>query len=162
VLQTSAMAHRLAANSLVSLLIGCNPLSIVTAHAALGGDAASVVADADGLHGTADTTFLAQYDIQEITDDNGMRVREFLTKAGVVFAVAWNGPVVPDLQRLLGASFDTYIQSLSALKDPGTHRSLRIATSELVVEAGGHMRAYTGRAYLPRSIPDGVSAADLR
>ena len=156
------MAHRLAANSLVSLLIGCNPLSIATAHAALGGDAASVVADADDLHGTADCTFLAQYDIQEITDENGMRVREFLTKAGVVFAVAWNGPVVPDLQRLFGASFDTYIQSLSALKDPGTHRSLRIATTELVVEAGGHMRAYSGRAYLPRSIPEGVSAADLR
>jgi hypothetical protein len=156
------MAHRLAANVFLFLLIGCNPLGIVSAHAALGGDAASVTADADGLHGTAESTLLAQYDIQEITDDNGMRVREFLTKAGVVFAVTWNGPVVPDLQRLLGASFDPYIKSLSALKDRGMHRSLRIATSELVVEAGGHMRAYSGRAYLPRSVPIGVSAADLR
>ncbi|HEV7611734.1 MAG TPA: DUF2844 domain-containing protein [Steroidobacteraceae bacterium] len=156
------MARRLAANAFVFLLIGCNPLGIASVHAALGGDAASVVSDADDLHGTAESTLLAHYDIQEITNDNGMRVREFLTKAGVVFAVAWNGPAVPDLQRLLGTSFDTYTKSLSALKEPGMHRSLRIATAELVVEAGGHMRAYSGRAYLPRSIPAGVSAADLR
>jgi hypothetical protein len=45
----------------------------------------------------------------------------------------------------------------SALK-----RSPRIATSDLVVESEGHLRAYTGRAYLLALIPVGTSAADLR
>ena len=120
------------------------------------------MADMEDLHGSAASTVLPQYDIQEISNENGMQVREFLTKAGIVFAVAWTGPVVPDLRHLLGASFDTYIQSLSAMEPHGLHRPLRIATSELVVEAGGHMRAYSGRAYLPQSVPAGVSTADLR
>jgi Protein of unknown function (DUF2844) len=31
-----------------------------------------------------------------------------------------------------------------------------------VVESDGHMRAFSGRAYLPALIPAGTSAADLR
>ena len=161
-MHTSTMARRLAANVVVFLLIGCNPLGVMPVRASLGGDAASVIADMDDLHGSAASTVLPQYDIQDINNDNGMHVREFLTKAGIVFAVAWTGPVVPDLRPLLGASFDAYTKSLSAMKLTGLTRSLRIATSELVVEAGGHMRAYSGRAYLPQLVPVSVAPADLR
>ena len=90
------------------------------------------------------------------------RVREFLNRDGVVFAVAWTGPVMPDLQRLLGGSFPAYTAALRALANPGLHRDLRIASSELVVESGGHLRAYVGRAYLPALIPIGTSISDLR
>ena len=89
------------------------------AHAALGGDAASVVTDTAEIHGVAHATPLQQYEIQEITNDSGMRVREFLNRDGVVFAVSWSGPVVPDLRALLGASFDSYVEQLSALRTPG-------------------------------------------
>ena len=156
------MAHRFAANALVFLVIGCNPLGVESAHAALGGDAASVLADAQELHGTTLSTLLIQYDIQEITNDSGMRVREFLNRDGIVFAVTWNGPVVPDLRSLLGTSYDAYSQGLAALQPSGVHRSLRIASSNLVVESGGHLRAYSGRAYLMHLIPAGTSTADLR
>jgi hypothetical protein len=132
------------------------------AQANLGGDAASVVADAAELHGVAHATPLPQYDIEEITSDSGIRVREFLNRDGIVFAVAWSGPVVPDLRSLLGSSFESYIKGLGALKHPGTQRSLRLASDDLVVESGGHMRAYGGRAYLPPLIPAGASPADLR
>jgi hypothetical protein len=147
---------------LLFLVIGIGALWIQPARAALGSDAASVATDAAELHGIARATLQQQYDIEEITNANGMRVREFLNRNGSVFAVTWSGPVVPNLRTLLGASFEGYIKSVAALTQPGLHRSLRIATSELVVESGGHMRAYSGRAYLPLLIPTGVSTADLR
>ncbi|MHB8726437.1 MAG: DUF2844 domain-containing protein [Casimicrobiaceae bacterium] len=155
------MLQRFATHALWFLVFGVIALPAERAHAALGGDAASVVADTAAMHGVAHATLLQQYEIQEITNDSGMRVREFLNRNGVVFAVTWNGPVVPDLRTLLGASFDGYARQLSVLRHPGTHRSLRLASSALVVESGGHMRAYSGRAYLPLLVPAAASPANL-
>jgi hypothetical protein len=135
---------------------------VAPARAALGGDAASVASDADALHGVINSTPLQQYDIHEIRSDNGMRLREFLSRSGVVFAVTWSGPAMPDLQRLLGTSYQKYTTAVAAENHPGLKRPLRIATTDLVVESDGHMRAFSGRAYLPALIPVGMSAADLR
>jgi hypothetical protein len=146
--------------AILALAIGA--LCAGPARAGLGGDMASVRSDADQLQGVVHITLLQQYDIHEITAGSGMRVREFLNRDGVVFAVAWTGPVMPDLQRLLGGSFPAYTAALRALANPGLHRDLRIASSELVVESGGHLRAYVGRAYLPALIPIGTSISDLR
>ena len=146
----------------LALAFGMTPWCVAPVRAALGGDAASVASDADALHGVIHSTPLQQYDIHEITSDNGMRLREFLDRSGLVFAVAWSGPAMPDLQKLLGASYKTYTTALAAQNHPGLKDSLRVATSDLVVESGGHMRAYSGRAYLPALIPAGTSPADLR
>ncbi|HUX74903.1 MAG TPA: DUF2844 domain-containing protein [Steroidobacteraceae bacterium] len=137
-------------------------LWVAPAHAALGGGEASVRADANELGGAISVTLLQQYDILKIATAGGMRVREFLSRTGVVFAVSWSGPVVPDLQRLLGAHYASYAQALAALQRPGLQRSLRIGLPDLIVEVGGHLRAYLGRAYLPALIPAGTSASDLR
>jgi hypothetical protein len=147
---------------LLLFALGMNPLGVEPVRAALGGDAASVVSDANEMRGVVHAELLQQYDIHEITADSGIRVREFLSRDGVVFAVTWSGPMVPDLQRLLGTNFAEYTRALAALKQPGLHRSLRVASSSLVVESGGHLRAYSGRAYLPALIPSGTSAADFR
>jgi hypothetical protein len=148
----------------VSLLVafGVTPWCVAPARAALGGDAASVTSDADALHGVIHSTPLQQYDIHEITSDNGMRLREFVSRNGVVFAVTWSGPAMPDLQKLLGTSYQTYTTAVAAASHSGLKHSQRIATSDLVVESDGHMRAYSGRAYLPALIPAGTSPADLR
>jgi hypothetical protein len=132
------------------------------AQAALGGDAASVASDAASLLGVTRATPLQQYDIEEITSGNGMRLREYINRGGVVFAVAWSGPAMPDLQKLLGASYKAYTAALASESRSGLKRPLRIATSDLVVESDGHMRAFSGRAYLPALIPAGTSATDLR
>jgi hypothetical protein len=145
-----------------SLIAGMILLCGGSARAALGGDAASVRSDTDEMHGVVHSTLLQYYDVHEITTDSGMRVREFLTRNGIVFAVTWSGPAMPDLQRLLGTNFAVYTKALTELNQSGLHRSLRIASSELVVESGGHLRAYVGRAYLPALIPAGTSTADLR
>jgi hypothetical protein len=132
------------------------------AHASLAGDAASVSSDAGALHGVVQASILPQFEIQQIVTDNGIQVREYLNREGTVFAVTWAGPVVPDLPQLLGAQFAAYAAALAARDHLGLHRSVRVATSSLVVESDGHLRAYVGRAYLPEMIPIGVSAAQLR
>jgi len=120
-----------------------------------------VLADGAASKALVNSVIGQQYDIQEINADTGVRVREYLNRDGVVFAVSWAGPVLPDLQRLLGTHFAAYTTALAALDHPGLHRSVRVASSDLVVESGGHLRAYAGRAYLPALIPAGVSAAEL-
>jgi hypothetical protein len=155
------MALRSTTPALLFAVLGITPLWVGSARAALGGDAASVPADAAGLHGAVHTEIRQQYDIQEISAEAGMRVREYLGGDGVVFAVSWSGPVMPDLQQLLGAHFAEYTAALKALPRPGLHRSVRVASSTLIVESGGHLRAYSGRAYLPALIPAGVSAAEI-
>jgi hypothetical protein len=38
---------------------------------------------------------------------------------------------------------------------------MQVHASNLVVQVGGHMRAHSGRAYLPQALPSGVTAGDL-
>jgi hypothetical protein len=144
------------------VVLGIASLAGGPARAALGGDAASVLADGAELHGAVHADDRPLYSLQEITADSGMRVREYLNRDGVVFAVSWSGPVMPNLQHLLGTHFEAYTAALAALNHPGLHRSVRVASADLVVESGGHLRAYAGRAYLPLAVPAGVPTAELR
>jgi hypothetical protein len=160
VLQNPAMMRPSIKHAVLLMMVGSS-LCGGFARAGLGGDAASAFADGTELHGVVNSVSLPQYDIQEITTETGIRVREYVNRDGVVFAVSWTGPVLPDLQRLLGTHYVEYTTALAALNHPGLHRSLRVALPELIVESGGHLRAYAGRAYLPALVPAGVPAADL-
>ena len=155
------MKTRRAKRALLLAVIGMSALCVEPARAALGNDAASALADAANLHATLSSESRPQYNIQEFGVASGIHVREFLNQDGIVFAVSWSGPVLPDLQRLLGAHYAEYAAALAALSHPGLRRSVRVASSGLIVESGGHLRAYTGRAYLPALVPGGVSAAEL-
>jgi hypothetical protein len=150
------------ARSLLLLGFGMNVLCVGTAFAGLGGDAASILADSNQMQGVLHSYSSPQFDVQEITTENGLRVREFVNRDGLVFAVAWSGPTEPDLQQLLGVHFAPYHQARMAQTPPGLHRALRLALPDLVIESGGHMRAYRGRAYLPMRLPAGTSTADLK
>jgi hypothetical protein len=161
-MQYSNMVHCSLRRSSLLLLVLALPAWAAPACAGLGGDAAGVLGDASALHAAVSALSLQQYDIREIAAESRMRLREYLNRDGIVFAVDWSGPVMPDLQRLLGPYFEEYTTALAALKSPGRHRSVRIASSGLVVESGGHLRAYAGRAYLPALVPAGVSMSDLR
>ena len=155
------MASRSVIAAVLFAVLGIAPPWAGCAHAALGGEAAGVLADAAELRGVVNTELRQQYDIEDISAESGMRVREYLSRDGVVFAVSWSGPVMPDLQRLLGTHFAKYAAALKALTHPGLQRSVRVASADLIVESGGHLRAYAGRAYLPALIPAGVSEAEI-
>jgi hypothetical protein len=161
-LQNPAMRTLLLSVACVLLsacLCVCMPMA---AHAALGGNAATVQADAAAMRGTARTTSMLSYDIRDISTDSAERIREFVSRNGTVFAVTWTGPVLPDLKTLLGDHFSAYAAALASISQRGQRRYVRVSTGNLVVESSGHMRAFIGRAYLTALLPVGVSAADLR
>lgn len=90
----------------------------------------------------------------------GATVREFVSPAGMVFGVAWQGAAMPDLRQLLGPHFDQYLAAVAARR---TRRApVRIELPGLVVHSSGHMRAFAGQAYLPQNLPPGVSSEDVQ
>jgi hypothetical protein len=101
--------------------------------------------------------------IRSTVDAGGTTINEYATNDGYVFAYTWQGPTMPDLTRMLGRYADPYrakaAAQLSALSQ--LHAS-RVEQPEVIVESGGQMRSYVGRAWLPAAVPSGFSPADLR
>jgi hypothetical protein len=130
------------------------------ARAELGGDITTVQADQEHMKGTRQVTTTAAYSIHEIQTATGTKVREFVSPSGRVFAVAWQGPSTPDLRQLLGQYFDQYAQAIQGKR--AGRAPVSIEQPGLVVEAGGHMRSFSGRAYLPQMMPQGVATASIQ
>ncbi len=128
--------------------------------AVLGEPEETVASDQEHLHGDLRSTLGDRFSVHEITSADGTTVREYASPQGMVFGVSWEGPVVPDLAQLLGSYFPEYKE---AGRSPARQRRpLALRTAHLVVELGGHMRAFRGRVYLPAARPEGVSQADVR
>lgn len=100
------------------------------------------------------------YNVSESTLDGGTVVREYATTAGVVFAVSWDGPFMPDLRTLLGSSFSALTSAAAAVPKAGRSQ-LQVKNSDLIIESGGHMRAYSGRAWIPSALPTGFTSANI-
>ncbi|HTY50319.1 MAG TPA: DUF2844 domain-containing protein [Steroidobacteraceae bacterium] len=129
------------------------------ARAALGGDAASVEADRVHLKGEMRSSTAANYQLQVITQPSGTVLHEYLA-AGRVFAVTWRGPLMPDLSQVLGGYFTRYAQA--AARPAIRHRLVAVNDPDLVVSSSGHMRAFSGRAWVPSLLPAGFSVSDIR
>jgi hypothetical protein len=159
-LQNRHMAIRIIMSGFVSLglAFAFDPAAL----ASLGGDAASIETDAAALRGTPIARPSPAYTVREIAGESSMDVHEFTNNRGVVFAVSWNAPVIPDLRLLLGSYFGRYTDALARLRQAGMHRSVRIDSPDLVVESSGHLRAYHGLAYLPSEVPAGVTTTELQ
>jgi hypothetical protein len=94
--------------------------------------------------------------------ENGTTVQEYVTRAGLVFAVAWRGPVLPDLNALLGDYFSTFKLEAEQARTSGQHRSsMNLARGGLVLSSNGRMRNFFGHAYAPDLIPPGVNIKDV-
>jgi len=143
---------------LISILLPLLAFSI-SASAELGGDVTSVQTDQVRMKATLKITEGQAYSVQEITSPEGTVVREFVSPAGKVFAVAWKGHFMPDLQQLLGTYFAQFSQSAQGQQaSRRARRVLNIQEPGLVVQSAGRMRSYSGRAYIPEMIPQGVGA----
>ncbi len=132
------------------------------AWASLGGDATSIQADQIHLQGTRTTKPAESYTVHEIQSATGTVVREYVSPQGKVFAIAWHGPWLPDLRQLLGGYFEQYraaVQSRSGTRM--VRKPVVIDQPGLVVQIGGHVRAFAGRAYVPGMLPSGVRAEDI-
>lgn len=127
--------------------------------AALGGTADSVSADRTALRGMLRSTPQVRYDVQEI--DSGIRtVREYLTRAGQVFAVTWHGAAPPDFQQLLGNYF-AQAHAATQATHAAAHRRFAIAQPGFVMQSVARQRDFHGIAYLPMLVPAGVDVSQL-
>jgi len=136
-------------------------LALVSAPACavLGGDESTVEADNAQLKASMKVAHAQRYTVHELTTPAGTVVREFVGPSGKVFAVAWSGPLMPDLRQLLGPHFGAFVERAA---DRNTRGHVEIASPQLVVRSSGHMRAFAGSAYLPADVPEGVTPEDIR
>jgi len=128
--------------------------------AALGGSAAAIAGEAGQLKASVKTTAHTNYRVHEMQLPSGTVLREFADAQGTVFAVAWSGPAIPNLRQALGQYFDVYANATRTKHSGRSH--LEIRQDALVVQSSGHMRAFRGRAYLPRALPPETSLDELR
>lgn len=132
------------------------------ARATLGEGADSIARDCKALSAVKNsTTSHTRYSVQEVTSD-ATSVREYLTPAGIVFGLAWNGLVQPDLSVLLGSYAGDYQEAKRQLQRKYGQRRSQVKGDRVVVETWGQMRNLQGRAYDPALIPAGVTANEIK
>lgn len=130
--------------------------------AALGNDISSIPLDQIRLNASLHSTQKSGYVLHELRTQSGIIVREFSSPGGQIFAVAWEGPVLPDLRQILGSHFEDFRQAAETQNRRGMHAPLFIRRNGLTVELGGHMRSYRGLAFLRDEMPLGVRSEELR
>ncbi|RKP45045.1 DUF2844 domain-containing protein [Pararobbsia silviterrae] len=137
------------------------------AQATLGSDAGSISTDVATLGASAQPVSAALASgvtRHTLTLPSGTVVHEYVSAAGRVFAVAWQGPMLPPLKQLLGTThFTHYTQAVNAAQTSGTmRRHTNVVLDDLVVMSAGHMGAFSGAAYLRSAMPAGFSMNDIQ
>ena len=101
----------------------------------------------------------AGFALVALHDARGNTLRKYVGPSGMIFAVAWRGPAVPDLRVLLAARFAAFQRALRQQQSqkPRRRGPLVVHVGDLVVQNGGHMRAFAGRAWLTDALPRGLS-----
>lgn len=111
------------------------------------------------VHRTPGTTSAgAGYTDIARTLKSGTVVHEFVDGTGAVFAVTWSGPFKPDLKKLLGRHFGALGQGAQG----GNRGPSDLQTDDVVVQSGGHMGAFEGRAWLPSRLPAGFDTQEMK
>ncbi len=132
------------------------------AQATLGEPAESVLSDRKALSAASGaTTVRSGYTIQEVKSDS-VTVREYISPSGIVFGIAWNGLIHPDLAPLLGSYAGEYEEALKQTPRKRGRRFSEVKAARIVVEKWGHMRNLQGRAYAPALMPPGVTIDEIK
>jgi len=141
-------------------------LGVRGARATLGEPVDSVESDREMLSAAKVTskpisTAHANYTVYQL-EYGGASVREYASSSGVVFGIAWNGLVHPDLTPLLGTYAGEYHEALARTARRYGERHLEVKAAHVIVQKWGHMRNLQGRAYAPDLIPAGVSVDEIK
>jgi hypothetical protein len=103
-----------------------------------------------------------QYAVHDLTMADGSHVQQYVGGNGQVFAVRWNTLHKPDLAALLGKGFASYAGAAQlAARRGGIQRQFRHESLDLVVQSGGHLHVFTGYAYRPSLLPQGLKPQAL-
>ena len=148
---------RLASVALVTLAF------TLPAFAELGGYADSVEADRASMKAALKVTQASAYTVHEMKSPTGTVVREFVSADGRVFGVAWQGPFLPDLSKILGSFHGQYADAVRAEKRTYVgKRPVDVRQPRLVVQGGGRMLGHFGRAFVLDMVPEGVDTNAIR
>jgi len=130
------------------------------ANAVLGGKVDSVAADQVQMKASLKVSSTGRFEVHELRTSGGNVVREFVSPEGNVFAVAWTGHAVPQYSQLLGS----FAQKITAAAQARHNHRAPLVINEpgFVFSAFGHMRFYSGRAYIPSLVPAGVQVEEIR
>ena len=153
------LLSRMSWTSVVLLVLALS----LPALAALGGDVTSVHEDQAQMKGTLKTTQAAAFTVHQITAPGNTVIKEYVSPAGKVFAIVWHGPFVPNMQQLLGSYYKQFADAAAAKRESHLRqRGLNVQQSDLVIQNGGHPRAYFGKAYVPSMFPQGVTMDEIQ
>ena len=137
-------------------------IATAPAWATLGQSEASVTSDELQMKSQHRVQALQAYKVHELTTENGATVREYVSPAGSVFGVTWQGRSAPDMNQLLG----TYVNNLQTATADQTNiqprRGISVKTKDFVYSNFCRMRMCRGTAYVPSLIPSNVSPEVLR
>jgi hypothetical protein len=131
----------------LALLGGTKP-----AEATLGGDGASVIANEQNLAAEKRVEKSSSGERHDLTLPSGIVIRELVSPSGVVYAIAWRGPRMPNLRELLGV----YFAQLSSHASRGNRNRLIVSGEDFEIRVQGHPHSFAGRAWVPSQVPTGV------
>jgi len=131
-------------------------------QATLGESEDSIDSDKTAIEATGSSTAVhTGYTVRELRSD-AVVLREYVAPSGIIFAIAWNGQIHPNLTPLLGAYAAEYRIALQQTSpEPGSRR-LQVQTNRIMVEKWGHMRNLQGRVHVPALIPPGVNLDEIK
>jgi hypothetical protein len=138
-------------------------LGVAPAWGVLGEAEASVSADQQFVRGQIkdEVEVHEGYRVHRIADSGGTVVREYVSAAGKVFGVSWQGPFIPNMQQLLGSYF-AHLQEYAHAQTGRHGGPLIMHHSDFIFTNSGHMRWYHGRAYVPSLVPANISPEVVR
>jgi hypothetical protein len=131
-------------------------MSGLPAWAALGDNVSSIDLDAQAFHGQHTMLARTGYNLHQITLPDGGVVNEYVSPAGTVFGVSWQGHAIPNLSQLLGS----YHANLLAGERTNVRarRAVTVQGDNFVLYSVGHLHAFHGRAYVPGLVPANLTA----
>ncbi len=103
-----------------------------------------------------------RFSVQTSVLPSGTQIQEFVDTKGVVFAVAWRGPLLPDLKALLGQYFPLFALEMQRTRQSGNvGNPVALSQSGLVMRSNGRMRHFSGDAYAPSLVPADVNIREV-
>jgi hypothetical protein len=141
-------------------IIFCSLLICLSAQARLEGSVESLHQHPGEVLSEKNTVFKL-YTIKETQLNTGTVIREYINKKKMVFALSWQGPIIPDLQALLGTHFDSLKKESQRIPKAG-RSALSVNRPEVIIHSAGHMRAFQGQAWVPSLLPHGFSTDEIQ
>jgi hypothetical protein len=142
-------------NVLFYMILGALLLPCAS-RAELGGDVASILNEQKQFNSQLSSAQQNGVNVYTQTLPSGIALQEYLSSNGVIFAVTWSGPYLPNLQVLLGGYFKDY---LVAIKE--SRRSVYLSNENIIIQSSGMMGAFQGFAFLPKQAPVGFTSNNL-